>query len=185
MDDQPHTEDASAPSTRSQFFETGAFIFLILPSLLLPYFGARQLGPTFTVTAAGTILHNLAFLGLIAFFRWKNSEAWERFGWVRKQLGKEVMWGVWLFLVMSFSAILIQQALSAAGIPLPPHALPSSLLVHSPGDYVLAFLLVLVAAVSRGDHFPGLPDTAAHRAHPLTRGRRAPFHLYVLSGPRL
>jgi membrane protease YdiL (CAAX protease family) len=155
MDDRLNREHGSAPSARSQLFEAGVFIFLILPSLLLPYFGAGQLGSSFTVTAVGTILHNLAFLSLIAFFAWRNGEPMDRFGWVRNRAGSEAILGFWLFLLMSLSAILIQQALTAAGVSLPSHPLPSSLIPHSRAGYVLAFVLVVVVAISEETIFRG------------------------------
>ncbi len=169
MDDHPMNDEGCALSAKGQLVEVGVFLFLVFPSLLLPYFGARQLGAGFTVTAAGTILHNLAFLSLIAFFAWRNGESWERFGWVGSRVGREAILGAGLFLLMSFAVILIQQAFSAAGVSLPSHPLPPSLIPHSRAGYVLAFVLVVVVAVSEETIFRGymiLRFTAAFRSRP-------------------
>jgi membrane protease YdiL (CAAX protease family) len=155
MDEHLKEDDASALWAKSQRLETGAFVFLILPSLLFSYFVGKQLATNFTVTALGTILRNLSFLCLIAFFAWKNGEPRERFGWVWSHAGTEAILGVWLFLLMSFSAILIQQALSAAHVSLPSHALPESLIAHSPAGYALAFALVVVVAICEETIFRG------------------------------
>ncbi len=155
MDDQANGGELRALWEKSQRFEVGAFVFLILPSLLLSYFVGKQLATSFTVTALGTILRNLAFLCLIAFFAWKNGEPRERFGWTWHHAGMEAMLGVWLFLLMSLASVLVQQALSAAGVSLPAHSLPSSLVVRTPAGYVLAFALVVVVAISEETIFRG------------------------------
>ena len=63
--------------------------------------------------------------------------------------------GFWLFLVMSITATLIQHAIQAAGITLPAHPVPSSLIARTPAGYVLTFILVVVVAVSEETIFRG------------------------------
>jgi membrane protease YdiL (CAAX protease family) len=131
------------------------FVFLILPSMVLSHFAVKQPGFGFLPAALGTILHNLAFLCLIAFFAWKNGEGWERFGWTGRHAGGELVMGVWLFALMFLAASLVERALSFAGISLPVKSLPAFLTPRSPGAYALAFLLVVIAAVSEEVIFRG------------------------------
>ena len=131
------------------------FLFLLLPALLLPYLAATGIPAGFTFTAAGTILHNLAYLCLIAFFLWRNGEPGERIGWVGGRAAREMMIGFWLFLLMTLTATPIEQAIQAAGIHLPTHPVPSSLIAHTPAGYLLAFVLVVVVAVSEETIFRG------------------------------
>lgn len=155
MDEGATKEEGRSPSAESQLFEVGVFILLILPSLLLPYFVGKGLRASFVVIALGTILHNLAFLCLIAFFMWKNHEPMGRLGLRGWQAGREITVGLCLFLLMFLSLNLIEESLTAAGISLPSRPLPSFLTTHSPGGYGLALALVIVAAVSEETIFRG------------------------------
>jgi len=155
MDNGTTKGEARSPSTESQLFEVGVFILLILPSLLLPYFVRKELYASFAVTALTTIFHDLAFLCLIAFFVWKNGEPVGRLGLVGRQAEKEIIVGVCLFFLMFFSVSFIEQSLTGAGFSLPSRPLPSFLTARSPGGYVLAVVLVIVAAVSEETIFRG------------------------------
>lgn len=158
------------PSCRSQLFEVAVFLFLVLPSLLLPYIAGAQTSAGFTFTAVGTVLHNLAYLALIAFFLWRNGEPKERIGWEGAGAGREIMLGFWLFLLMSFSASLIERLLSYAGFSLPSHPVPSSLIARTTAGYVLALVLVTVVAVSEETIFRGY---LIMRLAAVTRSRMA------------
>jgi membrane protease YdiL (CAAX protease family) len=144
-----------APAGRRDLYEVVVFIFLILPALFLPYLTPTRIPAGFTFTAAATILHNLAYLCLIAFFLWTNGEPKRRIGWVGGHAAREMMLGFWLFLLMTLTATLIQQAIQAARISLPSHPVPSSLIARTPAGYVLTFVLVVVVAVSEETIFRG------------------------------
>ena len=155
VDHNNETGRHCAPAGRRDLYEVTVFIFLLLPALLLPYLTAMRIHAGFTFTAAGTILHDLAYLCLIAFFLWANGEPRERVGWVGGQAPREMVLGFWLFLLMTLTATLIQQAMKAASIPTPSHPVPSALIAHTPAGYVLAFILVVVVAVSEETIFRG------------------------------
>lgn len=123
--------------------------------MVLSHFAIKQPGFGFVPAAIGTILHNLAFLSLIAFFAWKNREAWERFGLTKSGAAREAVVGVWLFVLMTLAASLVEKSLSALGVSLPDKALPSFLTPSSPGAYVLALVLVLLVAISEEVLFRG------------------------------
>jgi membrane protease YdiL (CAAX protease family) len=155
MEHRSPTTEPGYPSRRSQLYEVSVFIFLIAPSMVLSYFAVKQQSPGFVLTALGTIFHNLAFLSLIVFFAWKNGEPMDRFGWVKKDLSREVTAGLWLFLLMVLMTSLISQILSGAGVSLPSKPLPSFLTARSPAGYALAAVLVVVVAISEETMFRG------------------------------
>ncbi len=143
------------PTRRSQFFEVVVFILLITPGMALSYFAVKQSGASFIFTAAGTILHNVAFLCLIAFFAWKNGEAPARFGWVSDHAEKEFFLGLLLFFLMTFAGSVAEHMLSAVGIKVPQQALPPFLTPRSHAAYGLAFFLVIIVAISEETIFRG------------------------------
>ncbi|MGD0231568.1 MAG: type II CAAX endopeptidase family protein [Syntrophorhabdales bacterium] len=156
-DDRPMAEDARGVSTKSLLFETIAFLSLILPALILPYFVSSEPdgGGGFIGTAVATILHDLGFLCLVVFFVWRNGEPWGRIGWAPRKPAREVLLGFSLFLLMTFSADLVERIITLAGINLPSHPLPSSLIAGSPAGYILGFVLVVVVAISEETVFRG------------------------------
>ncbi len=155
MDNYNGSDIDETTGERRDLYELLVFLFLIFPALLLPYLAAARIPANFTFTAGGTIIHNLAYLCLIAYFLWRNGESRERIGWVGGRIGREMIIGFWLFLVMSITATLIQHAIQAAGITLPAHPVPSSLIARTPAGYVLTFILVVVVAVSEETIFRG------------------------------
>ena len=151
---QGHYEE-TYPSRISQLFEVSVFMLLIVPSMLLFYFTVKGAGMGFVLTALGTIFHDVALLGLIAFFAWKNHEPKQRFGWTNSGSEREVVLGVLLFFLMFFVGSLIEHILSAAGVSIPAKPLPSFLTARSPAGYTLAFVLVVVVAVTEETIFRG------------------------------
>jgi uncharacterized protein len=143
------------PSRRSQFLEVSVFILLVLPSMVLSHFAAKQPGFGFTIAAVGTILHNVAFLCLIAFFAWKNGEGWERFGCAGRNAGRELVAGLWLFALMFLAAGLVESLLSSLGIPRSGKGVPSFLTPRTPAGYALALLLVVTVSISEEIIFRG------------------------------
>ena len=155
MENAPPHDEGPGPSVASQLFEVGVFVLLMLPAVMLPYFAGNALRGGFVLVALGTILHNVAFLCLIAFFLWKNHEPARRLGLSAREGAKEILVGVCLFFLMFLAMNLIQQFLTAAGISVPSRPLPSFLTFHSPAGYGLAFCLVVVAAFSEETIFRG------------------------------
>jgi hypothetical protein len=58
------------PDAREQFFAVLVFLFLIIPSMVLSFFGLQQGTLGFVFTAFTVILRDLALVSLILFFIW-------------------------------------------------------------------------------------------------------------------
>jgi len=155
MDHVQVGENSHGPSDRGHSFEVSVFILLLLPSMVVSHFAVNQPGLGFVVAAVGTILHNVGFVCLIAYFAWKNNERWERFGWTGRNASRELAVGVWLFVLMFLAASFVERALSYLGFSLPERSLPAFLTPRSSGARVLAFLLVVVVAISEEVIFRG------------------------------
>lgn len=147
--------DGQAPSRSSQFLEVSVFVLLILPSMVLSHFAVKRPDFGFVPAAVGTILHNLAFLCLIAFFVWKNGETVQTLGVRKNRAAREAVLGIWLFVLMFLAAGLAEKLLSWAGVSIPNKGPPSFLTPGSPGTYALALLLVVLISISEEIIFRG------------------------------
>jgi len=118
----------SNPQDRSkeQLLEVAVFLLLIVPSMVLSFFLIRVGSVGFVFTAVSVILRDLALVGLVLFFIWRNGESREELGWNFKNAGREVVLGIWLFFPMFFGAGLLGQALEAAGLSAPATPSPIS-----------------------------------------------------------
>jgi membrane protease YdiL (CAAX protease family) len=140
---------------KEQLWEVLVFLFLIVPSMVLSFFIIRQGSLGFLFTAFSVILRDLALVSLILFFLWRNGEPLESLGWNYKNGWKDVFLGIGLFLPMSFAAGLLDYALKSAGFSTPATPLPSFLEARGPGEFLLAFLLVVLVAIAEETIFRG------------------------------
>jgi membrane protease YdiL (CAAX protease family) len=146
----------SIPSDqREQLVEVAVFLFLILPSLALSFFAVKQGSIGFVLTAIATILRDLGLVGLILFFIWRNGELWSSIGWTLQHRWREVILGVVLFVPTFFGAAFLERALQAAGFSVPSTPTPAALTAKGIGEYVLAFVLVIVVAIAEETIFRG------------------------------
>lgn len=143
------------PSSREQLYEVSAFLFLIVPSMILSMFVVRQGGLSFVLTAVSVILRDMALVMLILFFFWRNRESLAQLGWSFGNGWKEVILGIALFIPLFFSAGLLDRVLQSAGFSAPATAKPSFLQARGWGDISLAFVLVLVVAIAEETIFRG------------------------------
>lgn len=137
-----------------RLFESGAFLFLVVPSMFLSFLVVRQGNMGFVVTASATILRDLALATLIAYFLWRNDETREEIGW-RFRGSRDIVLGVLLFAVVFLAAGYVNQLLRSAGLSHPATTQPRFLTAQGPAEYVLALLLVAVAAVAEEVIFRG------------------------------
>ncbi len=145
-----------APRRREHAIELGVFLFLIVPSLVLPIFAVRCVSETpFTFAAAATIFSDLAFVALILFFLWRNAESVARIGWIRRRVAREVALGVALFIPFAVAAAALEAALRSIGLSSITHAPRALSPGQSPWQTVLAAALVFVVAVSEETIFRG------------------------------
>src|SRR6185437_3883044 len=87
---------AGPAAQRPQLLELLVFLFLLVPAMVLSYF-SRESQPGFEFLAVATMLRELALVGLIAFFLWRDGETTADAGWTVKGLAHEAAIGVALF----------------------------------------------------------------------------------------
>jgi uncharacterized protein len=146
--------DRGQPGTpHAQAVELAVFLFLIVPSLALPYFFPSQAGAGFGLTAVATILRDLALVALIGYFLWRSGESPRAIGWTKRHIGREVALGVALFVPLYLGMRWLEAMLIGLGFTVGS----SSSLVpgRSAVDLVLALVLVGVVAVSEETIFRG------------------------------
>ena len=140
---------AASPSRGIQARELGAFLLLLVPSLLLSRLSSPQLQPSFAFFALATILSNTALLALVLFFLWRNGEPYGRIGWRRSDVPREAAVGIALVIPFVLFQAVLALILSAFGLlddgpRTAPFALPA-------GGPELAFGVVLVAIIAVGE----------------------------------
>jgi membrane protease YdiL (CAAX protease family) len=142
------------PFRKIQAVEVGVFLLLILTSIGLSGLIVKPEQLTFTIVAASSILQDLALLSLILYFLWRNDEPLASVGLTFQKGWKEALLGMVLFFPLLFGIGLLERGLRAAGLPVPEEA-PSFLLPDGGGQYVLAFVFLLVVAISEELVFRG------------------------------
>lgn len=151
----PSPGEDTAPPLKVQLLELSVFLFLVVPSLLISFSFTGEMGGGFISLAFATIFRDLALVGLILYFLWRNGEPRLRIGWVRPFPWGEMGIGVLLFLPFFFGTGLLAGLLKQAGLSAPSNPLPPALSPHGAGAFALAFLLVLVVAVAEETIFRG------------------------------
>ena len=145
---------------KEQLLEVLVFLFLIAPSLILSFFVVNQGNMSFVLTAIATILRDLALLSLILFFLWRNGESIRSLGWTLKNGWlkggwKEVVLGIGLFVPVTFGIAWLDRFLQMAGFSAPAAPQPSFLAAAGVGEFILAFVMVVIVAVAEETIFRG------------------------------
>lgn len=139
-----------------ELVEVSLFVFLILPSLLSSFLfpGHVRSNLGFTVGALITMARDIALVGLVAFFLWRNGEPPASIGWRQRHRGREALLGVALFVPTALGAAALALGLQKIGLPAPPKVMPSEL---SPdrAQLLLAAILIFVVAISEEIIFRG------------------------------
>jgi membrane protease YdiL (CAAX protease family) len=148
-------DDGAAPSSAVQVRELGAFLLLLLPSLLLSRLTSPQSQPGFAVFALASILSDAALLALVLYFVWRNGEPYGRIGWRRSDLPGEAVVGVALvipFIVFQGVLAVVLNALGLLGrrAPAAPFTLPAG-----GAEFAMGVVLVAVIAVAEETIFRG------------------------------
>jgi membrane protease YdiL (CAAX protease family) len=140
---------------KRQLVEVSAFLFLIIPSMVISFFVMKQGSMSFVLIAISTIMRDLALVSLILFFIWRNGEHLAMIGWSFKNVLKDAILGMWLFIPFFLSAGLIEKGLRMAGFNAPATQLPSLISGKNMAEFTLATLLVIVVAVAEETIFRG------------------------------
>lgn len=155
--DEGRAELRALPRTearREHLFEVGAFLFLIVPSMILGLFVVQQnLG--FTIVALSTIFRDLALVALITFFLWRNDEPAIQIGWDLRDVGAEIGWGIILFVPTFVGTELLQMGLRSLGLSGTSASAQNFLVPIGPFQVALAVVLVAVVAVAEETIFRG------------------------------
>lgn len=152
----PRTDFSNKQFRRKELLiELSMFLFLIAPSMVLSFFfGDKSPDVGFTFTAVSNIFRDLALVGLVLFFLWRNGEPVSTVGWSRKSVGKEVSLGVGLFIPFFIGVGAVQSLLEAAGFSALKTP-PPQLTISGNGQVALALVLLTVVAVSEETIFRG------------------------------
>ncbi|MGB6065912.1 MAG: CPBP family intramembrane glutamic endopeptidase [Desulfomonilaceae bacterium] len=140
---------------REQLIEVAVFLFLIGPSLILSFFLIHQGNISFMLTAVATTLRDFSLLSLILFFLWRNSEPILHIGWTLRDVQREILLGVVLFVPMFLGAQSLEQIVRALGLSAPSTPLPSLEPSRSTLEMGVALVLVTVVAVTEESIFRG------------------------------
>ena len=140
---------------KEQLIEVSVFLSLILPSMALSFFAIKQGALNFVLVAISTILRDLALVGLILFFIWRNGEPIKLIGWTFKNAYRQIVLGIVLFVPIFYIAGFLENILHAVGFSAPSTPLPSSLTATGIGQFVLAFILVSIVALAEETMFRG------------------------------
>ncbi len=140
---------------KEQILEVWAFLFLIGPSMALSLFAIRRGQLSFTLAATAIILRDLALVCLILFFLWRNGESRDRIGWNLRNVWRELILGIVLFVPFFGGMACVEFTLRQAGLTVPATPLPSFLTARDLLQMLLAVALVAVVAVSEETIFRG------------------------------
>ncbi len=139
--------NAGPPDWRVQFLELTVFVVLFLPTLVLSYFEQGLDEASFAFAAFATIFHNVALVGLILYFLWRNGEPLTRIGWMPSRWAGEAGLGLILFIPFAAVTGLFEELFLKMGLSSPSESLPSFLAARGPYEMILAVSLVIVVAV--------------------------------------
>jgi len=144
-------------SRKIQLFEVGAFLFLVVPSLVLSLFVTGEGDEGFRLTAVMVIVRDLALVSLVLYFVWRNGEGVRRLGWTLRRLPLEVVLGIVLFIPMIFGTNWLEQFLIGIGLSSPPKSSSGFLqpVGHGQASLWLAVVLVVVVAIAEETIFRG------------------------------
>lgn len=143
-----------SPSRKVQSIEIGIFLLLIVPSMVSSYLIPGLVVGSFTVTAIASILNDVALLGLVLYFLWRNGEVFSSIGWTLRGIRHETVLGALLFLPMFYTIGVISSLLQVAGLHIPSKP-PAVFNIHGPSKLLLATLLIIIVAIAEETIFRG------------------------------
>jgi len=149
-----HTGTSIRTPPRIRLYEVLVFLFLIVPSMVMSFFTASQANMTFLTMVFAIILRDLALLSLVLFFIWRNNEAFTSLGWTTHNVGKDILIGVFLYIPFFYLSAFLNLLFQHAGLS-DSAKTPSYMGASNAAEYLLAFVMVAVAAISEEIIFRG------------------------------
>ena len=153
----PHQQVMAAtdePARKVQVIELAVFLFLIVPPMATSFLISGQSNLGFKTGASFSILSDLGLIGLVFYFIWRNREPLNCIGLTRRNIPKEVVWGLVLFFPIMYATNLLSGVLHAAGLSAPTK-LPSFLVAKGHAGMLMALVLVAVVAFVEETIFRG------------------------------
>lgn len=136
-------------------FEFLIVLFQLLPATLLSFFAvAEEEIASFSLIAVGTILKDVALVGLIFYLLWRAKEPIRSLGLHLRRAEREIILGFVLFLPVSFLASVAAGLFAQLGLPEGPTSLPV-LQPKTPFEIGLGLVMVAVVAVAEETIFRG------------------------------
>jgi membrane protease YdiL (CAAX protease family) len=173
----PYREAAPAtdhPDRKVQIIEVAVFLFLIVPPMATSFLIDGQSDVGFKTGAAFSMLSDLGLISLVFYFIWRNGEPLRSIGLTRRNLSKEVVWGLALFFPIMYGTNQLSNVLHSAGLSAPTK-LPSFLVAKGHAGLFVAIVLVIVVAVAEETIFRG------YLIRRLNTATRRPWASVVLS----
>ena len=149
------TDSADTPSgntdgaqfdRREQLIEVGVFLFLIGPSMFQSFFLIDLRNVSFMMAAVATTMRDLSLLTLVLYFLWRNKESVLRIGWTLRNIWRDILLGVVLFVPTFIGADILAKILITMGLSAPHTTL--QLLKPSTQTLQMVAALVLVTTVA-------------------------------------
>ncbi|MBX6748542.1 MAG: CPBP family intramembrane metalloprotease [Micromonosporaceae bacterium] len=138
---------------REEAAELGVFLLLILPTLVLSFVDTGASAVSFPLVASATIARDVGLVALILLLIARDRQPVAAIGWVRRHIGRDILIGLALSVLLVIGAQVLEAVLRAAGLSSPssaPGLAPSGL-----GEVILAVVLVVVVAVAEETIFRG------------------------------
>lgn len=138
---------------REEAAELAVFLLLILPTLVLSFVDTGTSAVPFWLVASATIARDVGLVALILLLVARDRQPVAAIGWVRRNIGRDILIGLALSILLVIGVQLLEAALRAAGLSSPSSA--PGLTPSGPGEVILAVGLVLVVAVAEETIFRG------------------------------
>ncbi len=140
---------------RRDLFEVLVLLLFIVPPMLGSFFVSAGDNLHFPSLAFSVLSEDLALMGLVLFFLWRNGEPLASIGWKLNGLKKETALGVALFLPAMVGLSLAEGVFQKLGLSTHMTHLPEFLTAVGPLEMLLACVLVIVVAIVEETIFRG------------------------------
>lgn len=157
------------PAKKVQALELGVFLSLVVPAMVLSFFGTTEGDISFIKVAAASIVRDIGLVLLVLYFVWRNKESHRAIGLRAGNLSGEIMVGILLFIPLYLLLVLLEYIARLAGLETPGGA-PAFLIPSGLEETLVAYVLLVVVAFSEEVLFRGY---LIRRFHAVTNSKVA------------
>jgi membrane protease YdiL (CAAX protease family) len=144
--------------------EVGVLVLLLVPSFFLSAGPGEPSGVGFVDVAVTAMLRDLGLLALVLYWLWRDGEPLSTIGLRRRELAREALLGVALFVPFLLLVAAIRATVEALGVPT-AESVPAYLIPKGGGQIALALIFLVVVAVAEETLFRGY---LIHRLRQIT-----------------